>query len=70
MLYQIKSIETELWTYWYTVEAESGDEALEKFRDGDWLHVEEKDSNYQETVDREIVDIEPYVEAQNEEGYE
>lgn len=62
MKYLIKTIELETWTHWYTVEADSGDEAMERFKKGDWLHIVDFEEEYEETTDREIVDIEPYGE--------
>lgn len=62
MKYIVKSRETESYIYEYIVEAESGDEAKEKVLGSDWADVENIDSDYLETLDREILEIEPYNE--------
>lgn len=60
MKYIIKTRETESYAYEYIVEAESGDEAKEKLLGSDWTDVETVVSDYLETFDREILEIEPY----------
>lgn len=60
MKYIVKTRETESYAYEYIVEAESGDEAKEKISGSDWTDVETVDSDYLETFDREILEIEPY----------
>ena len=62
MKYIVKTRETESYAYEYEVEAESGDEAREKVLGADWSDVENIDSDYLETFDREILEIEPYNE--------
>lgn len=62
MKYIVKTMETESYVYEYMVEAESGDEAKEKVLGPDWTGVKNIDSDYLETFDREILEIEPYNE--------
>ena len=62
MKYIVKSRETEVYDFRYIVEADSADEAEQKVLDGQWEDVETIDDEYQETVDREILEIEPYNE--------
>lgn len=62
MKYIVKSRETELYEFHYIVEADSADEAEKKILDCEWESVETIGDEYCETVDREIVEIEPYNE--------
>ena len=60
MKYIVKSRETEIYEFRYMVEADSADMAEQKILDCDWQDVETIDDNYDSTVDREILEIEPY----------
>lgn len=60
MKYLVKSRETEFYEFNYAVEADSGDEAMQKILDGDWSDVDTVDDRYLETLDREILEVEPY----------
>ena len=62
MKYIVRSRETEVYDFRYIVEADSADEAEQKVKDAQWEDVETIDDEYQETVDREILEIEPYNE--------
>ncbi len=63
MKYIVKTRETESYAYEYIVEAESGDEAEKKVLGADWTDVENIDSDYLETFDREVLEVEPYNES-------
>ena len=60
--YLVRSRETESYEFRYIVKAASGNEAKQKVLDGDWNDIETIDDNYLETLDREILEIEPYNE--------
>ena len=62
MKYIVRSRETEVFDFRYIVEADSTDEAEQKVLNAQWEDVEMTDDEYQETVDREILEIEPYNE--------
>ena len=66
MRYYIKTRETESWNMSYAVEAESRDEAIQKILNCDWADVDNIDDEYIETIDREILEVEPINEEQNE----
>ena len=57
MTYIIKVAETQSWTTWYSVEAESAEEAEDLFRIG---HTEIVDEEFNSVDDQEILEIEPY----------
>lgn len=65
MKYIVKSRETEIYEFRYMVEADSADMAEQKILDCDWEDVETIDDNYDSTVDREILEIEPYNDLSN-----
>lgn len=65
MKYIVKSRETEIYEFRYMVEADSADMAEQKILDCDWEDVETIDDNYNSTVDREILEIEPYNDLSN-----
>ena len=65
MKYIVKSRETEIYEFRYMVEADSADMAEQKILDCDWQDVETIDDNYDSTVDREILEIEPYNDLSN-----
>lgn len=61
MKYLVKTHETKLYRQWYLVTAESGDEAIEKVKHGDWYpDVSDYDDEYVETTDIEVLEAEPY----------
>jgi len=63
MKYLVKTHETELYIRWYLVTAESGDEAMEKVKDGDWYpDVSDYNDEYVETTDVDVLEAEPYNE--------
>ena len=58
MTYTVKVRETQIHDVWYRVEADSADEALDNvFRYGEII-----DSDYIDTPDTEILEVEPYVD--------
>jgi len=63
MKYIVKSRETESYEFRYLVEADSGDEAEQKVKNCCWEDIETIDDNYLETIDQEILEIEPYNET-------
>ena len=65
MKYIVKSRETEIYEFRYMVEADSADMAEQKILNCDWEDVETIDDNYDSTVDREILEIEPYNDLSN-----
>ena len=65
MKYIVKSRETEIYEFRYMVEADSADMAEQKILDCDWQDVETIDDNYDSTVDREILEVEPYNDLSN-----
>lgn len=59
MKYLVRTDEEQYWNILYSVEADSADEAEQIVRDRDWNRMEEIDSDFIETGDINITDIEP-----------
>ena len=58
MIYAVKVRETQIHDVWYKVEADSADEAIDNvFRYGEFIN-----SDYVDTSDTEILEVEPYVD--------
>ena len=60
MKYYVKTSETELWTRSYIVEADSGDEAIERLKSCDLDYIDELDDEFYGLDCREILEVEPY----------
>ena len=58
MAYTVRVRETQIYDVWYRVEADSADKAIDNvFRYGEII-----DSDYLDTLDNEILEVEPYVD--------
>ena len=57
--YVVRSRETEVYEFGYIVKATSESEAQQKILNRDWEGVETIDDNYLETLNREILGVEP-----------
>ena len=60
MKYYVKTSETELWTRSYVVEADSGDEAIERLKSWDSDYIDELNDEFCGVDYREILEVEPY----------
>jgi hypothetical protein len=62
MKYLIKTTRTELYNMRYLIEANSEEEAIEKFKGDNWQDITDYDDEFVETINEEIVDVITYNE--------